>query len=143
MPRFGMLVWAVMCDGQNPFSFLNCVDLGDEDAVEHLKLQSSFVDNVCQSLESLGLEASESSIVATVLQNTLTTEPELRNLRRALSCMGIQVVDDLSISEEEAAIPLSLERYNNEAVQDRDFVSSDKPKLRFRLQKNTHRRSRL
>jgi hypothetical protein len=36
----------------------------------------------------LGLEASQSPIVATVFQNTLTTEPELRNLHRDLSCMG-------------------------------------------------------
>ena len=117
-----MLVWAVVCDGQNPFGFLDCVGPEEEDDVEHLKLQPSFVDKVCQSLESLGLEASESSIVTTVFQNTLTTEPELRNLHRALSCMGFQAVDDLSTSEEEAAVPLSLERYN-EAVHNQDFVS--------------------
>jgi hypothetical protein len=121
-----MLVWAVVCDGQNPFGFLDCVDPEEEDAVEHLKLQSSFVDKVCQSLELLGLKASESPIVATVFQNTLTTEPELRNLHQALSCMGFQVVDDLSTSEEEAAIPLSLERYN-EAIHNQDFVSPDNP----------------
>ena len=133
-----MLVWAVVCDGRNPFGFLDGVDPEEEDAVEHLKLQSSFIDKVCQSLELLGLEASESSIVATVFQNTLTTEPELRNLHRALSCMGFQVVNDLSTSEEEPAVPLSLERYN-EAVHDRDFVSPDNPRQRFCL-RNTHHR---
>jgi hypothetical protein len=75
-----MLVWAAMCDGRNPFGFLDGVDPEEEDAVERLKLQASFIDKVCRSLELLGLEASESSIVATVFQNTLTTEPELRNL---------------------------------------------------------------
>ena len=118
-----------MCDGRNPFGFLDCVD-PEEDAVEHLKLQSSFIDKVCQSLELLGLEASQSSIVATVFQNTLTTEPELRNLHRALSCMGFQAVNDLSTSEEKPALPLSLERYN-EAVHDQDFVSPDNPNCGF------------
>jgi len=118
-----------VCDGRNPFGFLDCVD-PEEDAVEHLKLQSSFIDKVCQSLELLGLEASQSSIVATVFQNTLTTEPELRNLHRALSCMGFQAVNDLSTSEEEPALPLSLERYN-EAVHDQDFVSPDNPNCGF------------
>jgi hypothetical protein len=126
MTRFGMLVWAVMCDGQNPFNFLDCVDPEEADAVKDLKLQSSFIDKACQSLELLGLEASESFIVATVFQNTLTTEPELRNLHRALLCMGFQVVDDLSTSEEESAVPLSLERYN-EAVHDQDIVGPDYP----------------
>jgi hypothetical protein len=131
-----MLVWAVMCDGQNPFDFLDYVDLEDEDAVEHLKSLPSFIDKVCQSLELLGLEASESSIVAAVFQSILTTEPELRNLHRALSCMGFQVVDDLSTSEEAPAVSLSLARYN-EAVHDRDFVSLDDPNSRFCL-RNTH-----
>ena len=113
-----------MCDGQNPFTFLDGVDPEEEEAVEHLKLQSSFVDKVCQSLELLGIESSESSIVTTVFQNTLTTEPELRNLHRALSRMSFHVVDDLSTSEEEPAMLLSLERYN-EAVHNQDFVSTD------------------
>ena len=111
-----------MCDGQNPFGFFDCADPEEEDAVEHLKLQPSFIDKVCQSLELLGLEASESSIVAIVFQNTLTAEPELRNLHRALSCMDFQVADNLSTSEESSTVPLSLERYN-EAMHDRDVVS--------------------
>jgi len=126
-----------MCDGQNPFEFLDCVDLEEGDAVEHIKLQSSFTDKVCQSLEMLGLEASESSIVATVFRNTLTTEPELRNLPGALACMGFQVADDLSTSDEEPAVPLSLERYN-EAVHDQDFVSPDDQNSRLCLRSTDH-----
>jgi hypothetical protein len=82
-----MLIWRVLCDGNNPFSFLlGITSLGD---MQNTKRNESFVDIALASLDGVLVDApvSKATEIRGAVGSSLQTLPENRNLETVILCL--------------------------------------------------------
>lgn len=83
--RFGMLIWRVLCDGNNPFSFL--LGIAGLDDMQNTKRDKNFVGIALASLETVLADVSKATEIRGAIGSSLQTLPEDRNLETVMSCL--------------------------------------------------------
>jgi hypothetical protein len=82
-----MLIWRILCDGKNPFSFLLGITSLEE--MEKTKRDDYFVDIALGSLQTVlqDVPVSKTAEVLGAIENALQTLPENRVLKTVMSCL--------------------------------------------------------
>lgn len=80
-----MLIWRILCDGENPFTF--CLGISSLEEMEKSKEDENFVNVVLSSLQKImaDVSVSETLGVRGAIESTLQAASENRTLATAMS----------------------------------------------------------